>query len=117
MKFRISEGEDLPNGFGIAWYDVHYQGYVILPYPFNYVAGAIVDAYWRMRHGWKPAAETEAYRAAYKNAAEAAWKALEIQRMEIKLEGWREGYKRAWDQIEEMAKGPVTVTADAEKVH
>ena len=49
---RINEGEIVPGGYGIAWYEWTTRGAVCLPLGFNVIASAFRVAYFALRGNW-----------------------------------------------------------------
>jgi hypothetical protein len=45
----IEEGEFLPRGYGIAWYEPHRSRVVLYPIPLNWVMSFLRDAWWIVR--------------------------------------------------------------------
>lgn len=40
-RVEVREGEEIPDGYGLAWREWYYRGTVCMPMPLNYVAGAL----------------------------------------------------------------------------
>lgn len=49
---RINEGEIIPIGYGIAWYEWQKHSAVCLPLGFNVIASAVRAAYFALRGNW-----------------------------------------------------------------
>lgn len=54
MRFVIDEGERLPRGWGVAWFQQARRAAVVLPVPINLVAGVLARLYWGMQRGVRP---------------------------------------------------------------
>jgi hypothetical protein len=52
--FLCREGNRLPWGWGIAWYELWSAHAVVLPIPINIVAGWWMRLWWRMQRGVQP---------------------------------------------------------------
>lgn len=57
-KFLVEEGGTLPRGFDVAWWLHDRDAAVVLPIPFNFIAGWIRYAYIEVRRKLRPAADS-----------------------------------------------------------
>jgi hypothetical protein len=65
---RVMNGEEIPRGYGIAWRVPHFDATLCLPVPFNQIARALREVYWRViapRWGTRDKALAESYVAGY----------------------------------------------------
>lgn len=59
IKLRLEEGQEIPFGYGFAWYEFDVRGMVCYPIPINIIASAIRRLYFYFAWGYSSPIELE----------------------------------------------------------
>lgn len=51
---RLYEGERIPIGWGVAWYDRSAAQAILLPWGINWLVGVVRVVFWRVANGFRP---------------------------------------------------------------
>ena len=84
--YEIQEGERLPRGYGVAYYDVARYQAICYPIPFNLLIKALREIYYRVASPSISEREKQVARA-YQKGLLRGWK-LHQERLEQELEKW-----------------------------
>lgn len=82
-RIEIAEGEDIPDGYGIAYYLAYQPGAIAMPIPLNLIAGG-----WRAFRHWLMCPP---------------WRHAEARTVFAKRWAWDEGFEAASEQLHSLA--------------
>lgn len=54
LKIRLSQGELIPKGYGLAYVLYNQDASIYCPIPFNLIARGFIYCYYKVIHGWFP---------------------------------------------------------------
>ena len=90
-RYRLEEGERIPWGYGLAYYDFAYAQAVCYPIPLNLIVNVCRKIYWKLAKPSFPKWESELAKA-YQRGLVKGWK-LRQERFGKDFEEWRKERK------------------------